>query len=121
MTCHAILEARVYYLLFLHLDICGLMEVCMKGIKGIKPSGWWTTHPTLLTASVHGLVDGNGDGLGDFEGLRGKLDFFLEMGISGFRLQHVGLYGDDYKWSGLVQQDWYDVDPHYGTWRTLKD
>lgn len=90
-------------------------EADMKGNKGIKPSGWWTTHPTLLTASVHGLVDGNGDGLGDFEGLRGKLDFFMEMGISGFRFQHVGLYGDDYKWSGLVQQDWYDVDPHYGT------
>jgi len=80
-----------------------------------KPVGWWTTHPTLLSASVHGVFDGNGDGLGDFEGIRQKLDFFLGVGISGYRLQHVGCYGDDYQWSGLVQQDWYGVDPRYGT------
>lgn len=85
------------------------------GNKRIKPSGWWTTHPTLLTVSVHGSFDSNGDGLGDFEGIRQKLDYFLEMGISGYRFQHIGVYGDDYKWSGLVQQDWYNVDPHYGT------
>ena len=30
-------------------------------------------------------------------------------------MPHVGLYGDDYKWTGLVQQDWYKTDPHYGT------
>jgi len=90
-----------------------------------KPSGWWTTHPTLLTGSVHGLFDSNEDGLGDFEGIRQKLDYFLDMGISGYRFQHVGAYGDDYNWQGLVQQDWYNVDPHYGTMedfdRLMKD
>ncbi len=80
-----------------------------------KPKGWWTTHPTLLNVSVHGLCDSNSDGLGDFEGVRQKLDFFLDMGVSGFRFQHVGDYGDDPAWSGLVQQNWFDVDPHYGT------
>lgn len=80
-----------------------------------KPQGWWTTHPTMLSGCVHGTSEGTGDGLGDFEGIRRKLDFYLAAGISGFRLQHVGAYGDDYKWSGLVQQDWFDVDPHYGT------
>jgi len=73
--------------------------------KKTKPSGWWTSHPTLLTVSVHGTCDSNGDDLGDFEGLRQKLDYFLDMGISGYRFQHIGVYGDDYKWSGLVQQD----------------
>ena len=80
-----------------------------------KPTGWWTTHPTMLSVSVHGAFDGNGDGLGDFEGVRQKLDFFIDMGVSAYRFQHVGVYGEDYKWSGLVQQDWYNVDPHYGT------
>jgi glycosidase len=37
------------------------------------------------------------------------------MGISGFRYQHGGKCGDDRQWSGLVQQDWFDVDPHYGS------
>jgi hypothetical protein len=31
------------------------------------------------------------------------------------RFQHVGKYGDDYGYSGLVMQDWFDVDPNYGT------
>ncbi|MDX2055601.1 MAG: alpha-amylase family glycosyl hydrolase [Polyangiaceae bacterium] len=80
-----------------------------------KPTGWWTHHPTLLNVSVHGAYDSNGDGLGDFEGVRQKLDFFLEAGIAGYRFQHVGVYGNDPEWSGLVQQDWFQVDPHYGS------
>jgi glycosidase len=80
-----------------------------------KPSGWWLTHPTLLSLSLHGAYDSNGDGLGDFEGLRQKLDFFLEAGISAYRLQHVVDYGDDPEWSGLVAQDWFRVDPRYGS------
>ena len=80
-----------------------------------KLDGWWETHPTLLTVSVHGGPDSNNDGLGDFIGFRQKFCFFKSIGITGFRFQHVGFYGDDYKWSGLVQQNWYRVDPHYGT------
>jgi len=35
-----------------------------------KPSGWWSTHPTLLSLAVPLAWDSNGDGLGDFEGIR---------------------------------------------------
>jgi len=80
-----------------------------------KPAGWWTTHPTLLLASVFGLSGGNRDGLGDFISIRNNLDYFKEMGITGYKIPSVGKFGDDYKWTGIVLQDWYDVDPHYGT------
>jgi hypothetical protein len=80
-----------------------------------KPDGWWLTHPTLIRAAVHGFFDGNGDGLGDFRGIEEKLDYFLDMGINAYKIPHVGLYGNDYKWTGIVLQDWYKVDPHYGT------
>ena len=39
-----------------------------------KPKGWWTTHPTILTVTVAGCWDSNGDGIGDFEGIRRHLD-----------------------------------------------
>lgn len=81
----------------------------------LKPEGWWTAHPTMLTLTVHGAFDSNGDGLGDFEGIQRNLEWFQALGISGFRFQHVGEYGNDYTWSGLVQQNWYQVDPHYGS------
>ena len=80
-----------------------------------KPEGWWTTHPTILTVTVAGCWDSNGDGIGDFEGIRRHLDELVEMGISGLRFQHVTRFDDDFEWFGLVAQDWFDVDPAYGT------
>ena len=80
-----------------------------------KPSGWWTTHPTILTVTVAGCWDSNGDGIGDFEGIRRHLDELIDMGITGLRFQHVTRFDDDFEWYGLVAQDWFDVDPVYGT------
>ena len=80
-----------------------------------KPRGWWTTHPTILTVTVAGCWDSNGDGIGDFEGIRHHLDDLIDMGITGLRFQHVTRFDDDFEWYGLVAQDWFDVDPVYGT------
>ena len=80
-----------------------------------KPSGWWSNHPTILTVTVAGCWDSNGDGIGDFEGIRRHLDYLIDMGISGLRFQHVTRFEDDFEWFGLVAQDWFDVDPVYGT------
>lgn len=80
-----------------------------------KPTGWWTTHPTILNVTVAGAWDSNGDGIGDFEGIRQHLDYLIDMGISGIRFQQVTRFDDDFEWFGLVAQDWFDVDPLYGT------
>ena len=80
-----------------------------------KPSGWWTSHPTILTVTVAGCWDSNGDGIGDFEGIRRHLDDLVDMGITGLRFQQVTRFDDDFEWYGLVAQDWFDVDPVYGT------
>jgi glycosidase len=80
-----------------------------------KPPGWWSTHPTLLSLSVATAWDSNGDGFGDFEGIRQHLDYLVDMGISGLLLKQVTRFDDDFEWAGLVAQDWFDVDPLYGT------
>ena len=80
-----------------------------------KPKGWWTIHPTILTVTVAGCWDSNGDGIGDFEGIRRHLDELIDMGITGLRFQQVTRFDDDFEWYGLVAQDWFDVDPVYGT------
>ena len=80
-----------------------------------KPKGWWTIHPTILTVTVAGCWDSNGDGIGDFEGIRRHLDELIDMGITGLRFQQVTRFDDDFEWYGLVAQDWFAVDPVYGT------
>jgi hypothetical protein len=80
-----------------------------------KPIGWWTTHPSILNVTVAGAWDSNGDGIGDFEGIRQHLGDLVGMGMSGLRFQQVTRFDDDFEWSGLVAQDWFDVDRRYGT------
>ena len=46
-----------------------------------KPKGWWTNHPTILNVTVAGSWDSNGDGIGDFEGIRQHLDVLVAMGV----------------------------------------
>ena len=48
----------------------------------MKPKGWWTTHPTILSVTVAGSWDSNGDGIGDFEGIRQNLDDLQAMGMT---------------------------------------
>ena len=81
----------------------------------MKPKGWWTTHPTILSVTVAGSWDSNGDGIGDFEGIRQNLDDLQAMGMTGLRLHQVTRFGDDYEFNGLVSQDWFDTDPLFGT------
>ena len=80
-----------------------------------KPAGWWTTHPTILNVTVAGSWDSNGDGIGDFEGIRQHLDDLEAMGVGGLRFQQITRFDDDFEWFGLVSQDWFDVDPAYGS------
>ena len=80
-----------------------------------KPTGWWTKHPTILNLSIAKMWDSNGDNFGDFEGIRQHLDYLKDLGISGLLLHQVTKFGDDFEWAGLVAQDWFDVDPLYGT------
>jgi glycosidase len=69
----------------------------------------------MLALCAAGAWDSNGDGIGDFEGIRLHLDYLVKMGISGIWLIHVTRFDDDFEWHGLVAQDWFDVDPLYGT------
>ena len=55
----------------------------------MKPKGWWTTHPTILSVTVAGSWDSNGDGIGDFEGIRQNLDDHVGAAHHGAR-QWVG-------------------------------
>ncbi|AKI97073.1 alpha-amylase family glycosyl hydrolase [Kosmotoga pacifica] len=61
---------------------------------------------------LRSFADGNGDGIGDFKGATGRLDYLMELGISGIWLLPI-MKSPSYH--GYTVSDFYSVNPVYGT------
>ena len=61
---------------------------------------------------VYSYADSNGDGIGDFKGLEGKLEYIRDMGFNGIWLMPIMPSPSYHKYDVT---DYYDVDPQYGT------
>ncbi|HXU81114.1 MAG TPA: alpha-amylase family protein, partial [Polyangia bacterium] len=73
----------------------------------------WYKNAIFYCLHVGTFMDANGDGTGDFEGLMRRLDYLAGIGITALWLApfHPSPYRDD----GYDVQDYYAVDPRYGT------
>src|SRR5215213_4036890 len=58
-------------------------------------------------------MDGNGDGIGDFEGLRGRLDYLQSLGVDVLWL--APMYPTPNRDDGYDISDYYGVDGRLGT------
>jgi maltose alpha-D-glucosyltransferase / alpha-amylase len=70
------------------------------------PKPEWFRNAIVYSASVETFMDANGDGVGDFEGLRRRLDHLESLGV-------------DLLWLAPIQptplrDDGYDIADHYG-------
>ena len=61
---------------------------------------------------VYSFCDTNGDGIGDLNGVRSKLDYLQEMGINGIWLMPIHSSTSYHKYN---VSDYYSIDPTYGT------
>lgn len=61
---------------------------------------------------VYSYADSNGDGIGDFKGLEGKLEYIRDMGFNGIWLMPIMPSPSYHKYDVT---DYYAVDPQYGT------
>ena len=61
---------------------------------------------------VYSYADSNGDGIGDFKGLEGKLPYIRDMGFNGIWLMPIMPSPSYHKYDVT---DYYAVDPQYGT------
>jgi maltose alpha-D-glucosyltransferase/alpha-amylase len=73
----------------------------------------WYKNAIFYCLHVGTFMDANGDGVGDFEGLMRRLDYLAGIGITALWLApfHPTPDRDD----GYDIQDYYGVDPRYGT------
>src|SRR6266849_1474628 len=73
----------------------------------------WYKDVTIYELHVRGFCDSNGDGIGDFPGLTGKLDYLRDLGVTA--LWVLPFYQSPLKDDGYDIADYLDVHPTYGT------
>ncbi len=73
----------------------------------------WYKDAIIYELHVKTFADSDGDGIGDFRGLIGKLDYLQELGVTTIWL--LPFYPSPLRDDGYDIADYYDVNPNYGT------
>jgi maltose alpha-D-glucosyltransferase/alpha-amylase len=73
----------------------------------------WYKDAVLYEVHVRAFCDGNGDGVGDFQGLTEKLDFLQDLGVTALWL--LPFYPSPLKDDGYDIADYHSIHPDYGT------
>jgi len=73
----------------------------------------WYKDAIIYQVHVRAFYDGNGDGIGDFEGLEAKLDYLQDLGISAIWL--MPFFPSPLRDDGYDISDYNAVHPSYGT------
>lgn len=73
----------------------------------------WYKNSIIYSLDLETFMDGNGDGVGDFEGLTSKLDYLHAIGVDTIWL--APFYPTPNKDNGYDIKDFYGVDPRHGT------
>ncbi|HVB06505.1 MAG TPA: maltose alpha-D-glucosyltransferase [Acidimicrobiales bacterium] len=80
---------------------------------GPAPDPLWYKDAVLYEVHVRAFADSNGDGVGDFRGLIGKLDYLRELGVTALWL--LPFYPSPLRDDGYDIADYRRVHPAYGT------
>ncbi|HEY0041065.1 MAG TPA: maltose alpha-D-glucosyltransferase [Flavisolibacter sp.] len=72
----------------------------------------WYKDAIIYELHIKAFFDGNGDGIGDFEGLLEKLDYLQELGVTAIWV--LPFYPSPLKDDGYDIADYYSINPRYG-------
>ncbi|HYM79928.1 MAG TPA: maltose alpha-D-glucosyltransferase [Candidatus Limnocylindria bacterium] len=73
----------------------------------------WYRDAIFYELHVKAFADSDGDGIGDFRGLIGKLDHLVDLGVDCLWL--LPMYPSPFRDDGYDISDYYNVHPSYGT------
>ncbi|KAJ7669661.1 glycoside hydrolase family 13 protein [Mycena rosella] len=76
------------------------------------PETWWKDAVIYQIYSIS-FFDSNGDGIGDLNGIAGKLDYLKDLGVNVLWLSPI--YKSPLADMGYDISDYRDIDPRYGT------
>ena len=111
---------RIAALLLLMLILAACVPASTKtppSAPGVNPAStngskrWWN-EAIFYEIFVRSFSDSNGDGIGDFNGIRQKLDYIESLGVNGIWLMPIH---PSPSYHGYDVLDYYNVNPDYGT------
>src|SRR3990172_8256556 len=87
--------------------------------SGFPPDPQWYRDAVIYEVHVRVLMEGDGDGVGDFAGLTDRLDYLADLGVTAIWL--LPFYPSPLRDDGYDIADYTDVHPAYGTLRDFKE
>ncbi|RFM30156.1 maltose alpha-D-glucosyltransferase [Deminuibacter soli] len=78
----------------------------------------WYKDAIIYELHIKAFCDGNGDGIGDFQGLMQKLDYLQELGVTAIWL--LPFYPSPQRDDGYDIADYYNINPAYGNIHQFK-
>lgn len=78
-----------------------------------RPDNKWYQKETVYQVIPESFYDGSGDGIGDFDGLKTKMDYITSLGVNAVWLNKIFKTSDD--WSELAIMDHKELNERFGT------
>ncbi|MBW4482349.1 MAG: maltose alpha-D-glucosyltransferase [Tildeniella torsiva UHER 1998/13D] len=85
----------------------------------LKNDPLWFKNAIIYEVPVRAFADSNGDGIGDFRGLTGKLDYLQDLGVTAIWL--LPFFPSPLRDDGYDIADYVNVNPVYGTLEDFKE
>jgi maltose alpha-D-glucosyltransferase / alpha-amylase len=92
---------------------------CERDTLVLKNDPLWFKNAIIYEVPVRAFADSNGDGIGDFRGLTGKLDYLQDLGVTAIWL--LPFFPSPLRDDGYDIADYVDVNPIYGTLGDFKE
>ncbi|WP_158827992.1 maltose alpha-D-glucosyltransferase [Mucilaginibacter lacusdianchii] len=89
-----------------------------QDINQIDDKLHWYKDAIIYELHIKAFADGNCDGIGDFQGLMGKLDYLQDLGVTAIWL--LPFYPSPLRDDGYDIADYYNINPSYGDIRQFK-
>jgi len=103
------MNKKILSLILLILILFGVSS-CTSQEEVLKEA--YPENDTYYEVFVRSFADSDADGVGDFNGITDKLDYFVELGITGLWLMPIH---PSPSYHGYDVSDYYAVNPEYGT------
>jgi maltose alpha-D-glucosyltransferase/alpha-amylase len=99
----------------------GITGKNVTGNAGLSPEGVapWYRDAVIYEVHVKAFADSDGDGIGDFRGLTGKLDYLQDLGVTAIWL--LPFYPSPLRDDGYDISDYFNVRPEYGSLKDFKE